>query len=460
MIGDPYLSWATGGPRNTSQPFPSLVDQTVSTPAVLPWARPPAPLAHREVSAPAPAQLLGPKGLPVAAVSSSIASQVLTYDELMALPDPEPLIDDVLDLDSANWIIGQPGSFKSFFSLDMACHVATGRNWRGKGVRKGPVLYVCAEGARGIRKRVAAWAKKYGEVPQNLRMLPVAVQSVEAYAYGRMELTAQWREVIDVARGMGAVLIVLDTQARLTEGLDENAAKEMGVWVKAVDELKRATRGCVLVVHHTTKTGDTERGSSAIRGAADRTWLVEKSGMTALLSNPKSKDSGDSGFFSVDMEEIDLGLDQRGRPVNSLVLGADKVRDVGPNGDVLTATRARDLRAKLNDNQRWVVQTLVGMDEPTTEFDKGGATRSEIRFAMDELRLEQGLEKMPRATYYGVLKQLLEPFPGETKPVLFKVPKTQRLTLEDPESSLLEDSQESESRTERTLSLGLGQKSE
>ena len=42
-------------------------------------------------------------------------------------------------------------------SLDLGLSVATGRQWLGKPVEKGLVVYIAAEGVGGLAKRVAAW---------------------------------------------------------------------------------------------------------------------------------------------------------------------------------------------------------------------------------------------------------------------------------------------------------------
>ncbi|EFJ1799934.1 AAA family ATPase [Escherichia coli] len=43
-------------------------------------------------------------------------------------------------------IYGASGSYKSFLAGSWACHVATGRQWGGRRVAHGAVLYVVGEG--------------------------------------------------------------------------------------------------------------------------------------------------------------------------------------------------------------------------------------------------------------------------------------------------------------------------
>src|SRR3712207_1817312 len=61
-------------------------------------------------------------------------------------------------------------------------------------------------------------------------------------------------------------LIVVDTLARCMRGGDENNARDMGQAVEGLEFLKRTLGAAVLVIHHTTKGRDTERGSRAVRG--------------------------------------------------------------------------------------------------------------------------------------------------------------------------------------------------
>jgi hypothetical protein len=77
-----------------------------------------------------------------------------------------------------------------------------------------------------------------------------------------------------VIRARGARVVVIDTYARATLGIDENASSEAGQIAESLDRVREATQGgLVLVVHHTNKTGasgmNSIRGSSALAGAAD-----------------------------------------------------------------------------------------------------------------------------------------------------------------------------------------------
>ena len=59
-------------------------------------------------------------------------------------------------------IWGRSGSLKSFVALDMGLCVATGLTWHGHATKHGRVVYLAAEGARGLGARAMGWMKTRG----------------------------------------------------------------------------------------------------------------------------------------------------------------------------------------------------------------------------------------------------------------------------------------------------------
>src|SRR5437660_1887675 len=68
------------------------------------------------------------------------------WGSLSSLPKREPLIEGLIDIGTLSAIVGATSSYKTGIALDLACHVALGRKWRGHTVRQGSVLYLAAEG--------------------------------------------------------------------------------------------------------------------------------------------------------------------------------------------------------------------------------------------------------------------------------------------------------------------------
>ena len=293
-------------------------------------------------------------------------------------------------MDSESWIIGPPGGFKSFVALDWACHVATGRDWRGQKTTPGDVLYLVAEGSKGIPNRVRAWEATYEDRADRLYILPEPVQVANATA---------WDTFVELGAEMRPALIVLDTQARITAGLDENSAGAMSTLTEAVRRLKQASGACVLVVHHTGRNGQDARGSSAIDGAQDMEWRVDRPPrrLTATLSIDKSKDGSDEDRHEITMQIVAVGVDEEtGAALTSLAVRPWDPFEVPYRPEPAWKTT-------LEGNQR---EVMLVMTDHSAEV---GLTVPDIARFIGERRRERDIEgTMPRSSLHTALKVVTE----------------------------------------------------
>ncbi|MFC7880449.1 AAA family ATPase [Streptomyces sp. NPDC057376] len=249
--------------------------------------------------------------------ADALLAELLDATSLDNMPTLEPLVGDLLHLDSLARIIGPSGHMKSFVTIDLAGHVGTGMKWHGHYVRQGTVVYLVAEGARGIRKRVRAWEKHYGLKMDNVLFLPRPVQA----------MGPEWDTLIEAMRRLQPQMIVIDTQARVSVGVEENSNTEVGVVIERIEELRRATQACVLVIHHTGHVGEHGRGASSAKGALQSELHVSKKGDNAknivvTVKVGKQKDDEESGDVQFGLKVITLDGEAKpdGRPVTSVVL--------------------------------------------------------------------------------------------------------------------------------------------
>ena len=77
------------------------------------------------------------------------------------LAAPQYLIEGLFEQQSLCQMFGEPGSGKSFMAIDAACSIGSGKDFHGRPVVRGPVVYVAGEGRRGVVRRVNAWAKAH-----------------------------------------------------------------------------------------------------------------------------------------------------------------------------------------------------------------------------------------------------------------------------------------------------------
>jgi GrpB-like predicted nucleotidyltransferase (UPF0157 family) len=226
-----------------------------------------------------------------------LRAALVDTDGLDGIPDPEPLIGaDVIFRDTLVWMVGKPGCGKSFTALDMAASVGTGEPWQTHTVTQGSVLFLVAEGVRGTKKRVRAWEKAMGRRMTGVTFLPVAVQSKNA---------AQWAALVELAQQDRYALVVIDTQARVTVGVEENSNTEMGEFVHQAERLRQAAGACVVLVHHIGRNGDTGRGATVLDGALSTIIKVSKDEDRIRLECTKNKD--DAEWDPVDLRAVPTG---------------------------------------------------------------------------------------------------------------------------------------------------------
>jgi hypothetical protein len=212
----------------------------------------------------------------------------LDVDQILTLDPPQPLIHGgILYQGTTAWLAGAPGSYKSFVALDWALSIASGTKWLQHPVEQGHVLYIVGEGLSGTSKRVGAWLDAKTITRDQVRGNITFVR--------RQDLTDIETQIrfAHEAITRNAKLIVIDTQARATPGINENNKDEMDPFIDYVAKLANDVGATILVVHHATKNGsDPLRGSGSIEGAADTVHVIEKQGeLKAAITAKKHKDT-------------------------------------------------------------------------------------------------------------------------------------------------------------------------
>jgi hypothetical protein len=179
-----------------------------------------------------------------------------------------------------------------------------------------------------MRLRLDAWEREYGPM-KDLLFLPEPVQADER----RMPGAGHWSVLVEACRRLQPVLVVIDTQARVTVGLNENDNSDMSYYAEQADRIKRATGACVLTVHHIGRSGGDARGASSLDGAQDAELKVERPKDAKLVINlitDKQKDQEEGVPVPLRLRRSDGGTDpETGRDLSSLVLVHDTVPVLG-----------------------------------------------------------------------------------------------------------------------------------
>lgn len=324
---------------------------------------------------------------------AALLGKMLRPADLDELPNPRYLIRNLLRLNSECWLVAPPGSFKSFVAFDWSAHIAAGKDWRGERTEQGTVVYVVAEGADGIKLRKKAWERLYGPMDDGVYFLPEPVQVLD---------TAAWDVLVEVCRRLDPALVVLDTQSRLTVGLDENSPL-MNIYVEAVRKIRSATQACVCTLHHPKQGGVLMRGHGTTLGASDSVLILSRPNknrnlLTATLSIGKQKEGDEDATWEIQMEKIDLGTDyETGDELNSLAL---KPRP--PFGQP-PVVQIPEWEENLSNSQSIILRVMRDHADPET-----GATRAQILKWISERLREQGNPQLANGTVDSGLRRLKE----------------------------------------------------
>lgn len=281
------------------------------------------------------------EGIEQATRGESGKTRFSEVNDLCGLPTSENwLIKGYIALDSLSVAFGDPGCGKSFLAIDIACHVATGRAWRGQPVKQGKVLYIAGEGKNGLSKRFKAWFERHGETPRNIAVCTTPIQLVDAG--GISTLVSEIR-----AMPSQPALIVIDTINRNFGPGDENSTADMTKAVSGLDALRTATGAAILGIHHTGHGDKTRgRGSIVMNASVDMEYRITKTDRTIQAVNTKTKDSDTPPPLAWILEKQVLPwADEDGAPLDSAVLASTNASTNASTRGLLTRPQRLTLEA-------------------------------------------------------------------------------------------------------------------
>jgi hypothetical protein len=276
-------------------------------------------------------------------------SRFVWADEFCALPPTEIWsIKDYLEPDTLCVMYGDSEAYKSFLAIDIACHIAIGKAWRGKKVKQGIALYIAGEGGNGLRKRIKAWFEYHGEPIRNIAVSTVPLALCNPAHVD--ELVADTKAFM-ATMPVKPTFISLDTLNTHFGDGDENNTADMTRFMSGLRTLRIATGATLFVPHHCGLVAkDRSRGSISLHNGIDWEYRLERSpeSQTTTLTCTKVKDHEKPAPLSWNLETVSLPwADEDGQPINSAVLV--------PNDSVPAAVPVKD---KMGNQQRRALEVL------------------------------------------------------------------------------------------------------
>ena len=227
------------------------------------------------------------------------------------------LVKGLIEQGSFTLIYGPSGSGKSFFTADLAQHVALGTTWRGRKVNQSLVAYVASEAGASIIKRFVGWRdQRMGDAIERIP-LAILTRGPNLILKQQVELLKDQLNYMQDEAKLPIGLVTFDTLSRSMPGGDENNAEDMTEVISAADYLRDTFRTATAFVHHSGKDVDRgARGHSSLFAAADCVLRIDD--RVATLDKIRDGVSGERFPFS--LQPIELGVDEDGDPVTTCLI--------------------------------------------------------------------------------------------------------------------------------------------
>lgn len=237
------------------------------------------------------------------------------------------LIEDLMFCGDAALMFGASGSGKSFLTVDLGVSVARGVPFLGKKTIQGPVIYQAGEGGKGLVKRLKAYRQEnrvVGDVP--FVLLPTRADLFAHDGDGE-QFIAECKAL--KAHMNGLALVVIDTLSTASPGANENASEDMSRLLQFGERLQRETGAAILWVHHKNAAGDRERGHTSLRANVDTALEVirDEESTTRTLRVVKVKDGEDGEKLGFELQSVEIGTYDDGKPMTSCVVRPAQVDD-------------------------------------------------------------------------------------------------------------------------------------
>lgn len=272
------------------------------------------------------AKIKSEKYTPVKAAGNTLT--LLRADKIGDPVETADFVQTLLTVGGASVVYGPSNTGKSFWVLELAASVATGRPFMDSlETDKGLVVYFALEGTHGTKNRIhALWSsgRLGAEPPLYLCSEPLSL--LDPNDVERMIAVIKEAEL---ETGVPCKLVIIDTLARAMPGGDENQGKDMGKYVYGVDRIRAETTAHVMSVHHSGKNEDNgARGHSSLRAAMDTEIRVSRpsGGLVSLVTVTKQRDLPAINPMAFSLETVALGVDRRGHAITSCV--------VNPEGEI------------------------------------------------------------------------------------------------------------------------------
>jgi RecA-family ATPase len=195
--------------------------------------------------------------------------QFFDINAINQLPVNKWIIQDIIPDNSTIILYGESGCGKTFVAIDISLHITNNMMWNSNVLMKpGIVIYLAGEGIYGFSNRLNAWQSYYKQISPLFFIIPI--NNISIWMEDNINKLILTLGIITEKMNKTISLIIVDTLARASYGLDENSSKDMGIFLRNFEIVKEKFSCSILYIHHQGKDSSKGmRGSSVLLGAID-----------------------------------------------------------------------------------------------------------------------------------------------------------------------------------------------
>ena len=202
-------------------------------------------------------------------------AKLVNGNELRALPKNKPwfFVEGAIPGRKVSLLMGEDGSGKSYLTLMLALAAATGGNWLGLKVMRGPVVFLTAEEEEeDVWERIAAIEQTLGTGPLDLSDFHLFTIDAnddldDGYVLGsvdkgKIQMTALWRTLLHAVDLVKPVCLMLDPLVEIFDG-DEMVRAQSRQFVSPIRSSARKSNLAVYLAGHPSKASVKDKTGTA-----------------------------------------------------------------------------------------------------------------------------------------------------------------------------------------------------
>lgn len=240
--------------------------------------------------------------------------------------EPQFLVQGLIPARDITIVWGKPKSGKTFWVLDLALHVASGKDYRGRRVEAGHVVYCALEGGAAFPNRLEA-LRRAGTVAMEKDSFWL---TTDRFTFLRIGKTGTVGGAGDLIRAIKETLpefpklVIIDTLNRSLHG-SENTDADMSEYIGCVEDISETFDCCTIIIHHCGVSGDKPRGHTSLTGTCAAQLKVARVSKSADLDQPAMistmiehmKDGQEGQQIFSWLQPIALGINRAGQEITS-----------------------------------------------------------------------------------------------------------------------------------------------